>query len=421
MTVEQSTLDGMFKERYGEKGNLLPSSANSILADKIAFASGEKIGDSYHEPVRLGGARGWTFAGSSLAGTAYTLNAARSGVTKDASVSGSSFVLRETVAYDVVSRGAGSSASFGRIFDDIVEDMNESSILAREMSLLYGQDDFGEIEAVDDSSGTNSLTLTKASTSAGLWWQMTGAAFDAYDAAGGTKQNTNALLAVSTVDLDSQGRVVVTVTGNATDTAALAVGDVLIPLGADSEMMTGLAKVAKNTGSLYGISATTYPLWKSLSVAAGSAQATVALLLRGLKANRLKSGTGKRCALVSTATWTDLNNNTAVLQRFLNSQQKSGVEFGTEEIAVRHGKQSLEIIEHPLLKEGEAYIMDPAKHKRIGSSDHSWGIGAPGQQARFFRELPDNAGFELRCYWDQGHFARRPGSITRISGIVNSV
>lgn len=421
MAVEELTLDGMFKKRYGEKGNLLPSSANSIFADRCKFAAGERIGDSYNEPVRLGGARGWTFAGSTLAGTAYALNAARSGVTKNAAVSGSSFILRETIAYDVVSRGMGGLASFGKVFDDIVEDMNESSILAREMSLLYGQDDFGAIEAVDDSSGTNNLTLTMASTSAGLWWQMVGAAFDAYDAAGGTKQNTNALLSVSTVDLDSTGRVVVTVVGNATDTAALAIGDVLIPLGADSEMMVGLAKVAKNTGALYGINATTYPLFKANTLDGGTAGATVALIMRGLKANRLKSGTGKRCAFVSTGTWTDLNNNTAVLQRFLDSGQKAGVEFGTEEIKVRHGKQSLEIVEHPLLKEGEAYIVDPTKHKRVGSSDHSWGVGAPGQSPKFFTELANNAGFELRCYWDQGHFARKPGSITRIHSIVNSV
>lgn len=421
MTVEQTTLDGFFKRRYGQLLDAVPDDGNSIIASRIRFQEGEKIGDSYHEPVRLGRSMGWTFAGATLAGTAYTLNSARSGVTKDASVDGSSFVLREQIAYDVVSRAASSMQAFGKAFDDIVEDMQKSSVLARELSLLYGQDDLGAIESVSGSGTTRDWTLTKASTSAAVWWQLYGAALDCYTAAGGTQRNSNALIAVTGVDLDSSGKIVVSVSGDSTDLTACVAGDVLIPLGADGEMMVGLSKVAKNTGSLYGISAATYPLWKATSHDAGTAAATVATFMHSLKANTLKSGPGRKTVLASTATWIDLNNNTTVLQRFLDSKQKSGVEFGTEEISIEQGRTMLEIVEHPLLKEGEAYVVDFAKHKRIGSRDHSWGIGAPGQNARFFRELPDNAGFELRCYWDQGHLCRNPGSVTRITNIVNSV
>lgn len=421
MTTEQSTLDGYFKRRYGQFLSAVPDDGNSIIASRVRFAEGEKIGDSYHEPVRLGRAMGWTFAGATLAGTAYALNAGRSGVTKDASVDGSSFVLREQIAYDVISRAATNMQAFGRAFDDIVEDMQKSSVLARELSLLYGQDDLGTIESVSGSSTTRGWTMTKASTSAAVWWQLYGAALDVFTAAGGTKRNSNALVAVTGVDLDANGKIVVSVSGNATDLSACVAGDVLIPLGADGEMMVGLSKVAKNTGTLYGISASTYPLWKATAHDAGTAAATVATLMHSLKANTLKSGPGKKTALVSLATWIDLNNNTTVLQRFLDSKQKAGVTFGTDEISVEQGQTMLEIVQHPLMKEGEAYMVDFSKHKRIGSRDHSWGIGAPGQNDRFFRELPDNAGFELRCYWDQGHLCRNPGSVTRISNIVNSV
>lgn len=422
MTVTQSSLDGFFKERYGQLIEGLDSSGNAVIASRVKFAEGEKIGDSYHEPVRLGRPMGWTFAGASLAGTAYTLNGARSGLTKDASVDGSSFVLQEQVAYDVASRAASSMQAFGRVFDDIVEAMQESSILARELSLLYGQDDLGTIESITTvGAGTEDITLTKASSSAAVWWQMYGGAIDCYTAAGGTQRNSNALIAVSKVDLDSNGKIVVTVTGNTTDLAACVAGDVLMPRGADGEQMVGLAKVAKNTGSIYGISASTYPLWKATSYDAGSAAATVATFMHALKANTLKCGPGRKSVLVSTATWIDLNNNTTVLQRFLDSKQKAGVEFGTDSIEIEQGKTRLEIVEHPLMKEGEAYVVDFRKHKRIGSRDHSWGIGAPGQNERFFQELSTSAGFELRCYWDQGHLCRHPGSVTRIHSIVNSV
>lgn len=422
MTTTTSTLNGYFKDRYGQFTKAVPEDGNSVLAGMMPFAEAEKIGNEYVEDVRLTRAMGWTFAGGSLAGTAYALNAGRSGQTRPAKVTGNSFVLREQIAYDVISRAQNSQQAFGKAFDDLVRDMTESSILAREISLLYGSDDIGEIESVSGSSTTRDWTLTKASSSAGVWWQFANAAVDVYTAAGGSQRNSNAVVEVTGVDLDSQGRIVVSVSGNASDLGDCVAGDVLIPRGADGEWMTGLAAVSKtNSGTLYNINVATYPLWQATSHDAGTAAATVATLMQALKANRLKSGGGKRVALCSTATWTDLNNNTTVLQRFMNSRQKAGVEYGTEKISVENASISLEIKEHPLLKEGEAYVIDPRKWKRIGSRDHSWGIGAPGQGERFFRELDGNAGFELRCYWDQAAFCRLPGSVTRIHSIVNSV
>lgn len=423
MTTTTSTLDGYFKDRYGKFIKAVPEDGNSICAGMFPFVQAEKIGNEYVEDVRLTRSMGWTFAGSSLAGTAYSLNSAISGQTKPAKVSGNSFVLRETVAYDVISRAQSSEQAFGKAFDDIVRDMTESSMLAREISILYGSSDIGTIESITTvGAGAEDITLTKASSSAGLWWQFSNGALDCYTAAGGTQRNSNAVITVTSVDLDSDGKIVVSVSGNTTDLAACVAGDVLIPRGADGEWMTGIDAVATTTtGTLYNINVATYPLWQATSRSAGSAAATVATLMQSLKANRLKSGGGKKVALVSTATWTDLNNNTTVLQRFMGSSQKSGVDYGTEKIGVENASISLEIKEHPLLKEGEAFIIDPRKWKRIGSRDHSWGIGAPGQNDRFFRELPDNAGFELRCYWDQGSFCRLPGSVTKITNIVNSV
>jgi len=422
VTVDVNTLNGYFKRRYGELMDAIPSDGNTMCAQRIRFEEGRKIGDSYHEDVRLGRSMGWTFAGGALAGTAYALNAARSGQTQAASVAASSFVLREQIAYDVVSRAQNSMQAFGKAFDDVVGDMTSSSHLAREVSLLYGQDDIGAIEVIAGAGTSRTWTMSKATSSAGLWWQLDGAALDSFDPTLVTQRNANAEVAVTSIDLDASGRVVVSVTGNAADLTATLVGDVLVPLGANGNMMLGIAKIAKTTtGTLYGINVATFPLWKSTTHDAGTASATIATLMHALKVNRLKSGAGKRTAMVSTATWTDLNNNTTVLQRFLDSKQRSGVEYGTESIAVENAQVSLEIVEHPLLKEGEAYIADYKKFKRIGSRDHSWNIGAPGQQPRFFRELPDNAGFELRCYWDQGQLCRMPNCVTRIENLVNSV
>jgi hypothetical protein len=424
VTVDINTLEGYFQRRYADSGllNIIPNDGNDIIASRVRFSEAEKVGEGYFEDVRVQRSLGWTFAGGALAGTAYALNSARSGQTKPANISANSFVLREQIAYDAMERAQKSPQSFGRAFDDTIEDMNDSSALAREISLLYGGDDLGEIEVIAGSGTTRDWTLSKATSSAGVWWQFVGAAIDVYDDPGGTQINTDAVVIVTKVDLDSTGRVVVSVSGDADDLTNSLVGHSLVPLGADGNWMTGLMKVAKTSSStLYGINVETYPLFKATSHDVGTAAATVATIMHAVKRNRLKSGGGKRTLLCSTATWTDLNNNTTVLQRFLGNQQKAGVEFGTKKIDIENAQVSLEIVEHPLLKEGEAAIVDFRKMKRIGSRDHGWESSVSDSPKRYFFVLPSNHGFEIRCSWDQGLYVRAPNCITRLYNIQNSV
>lgn len=426
MSVTTTTLDGLFKERYGDAvEDAVPSGGNDIIASKIRFMEADKLGDSYHEPVRLRRSMGWTFAGGALAGTAFTLNDAVSGQTKDANVGGNEFILRDQIAYGVVSRATSSMEAFGRAFDEVVADMTESSVLARELCLLHGGDDIGTLETVTGAGTSRTWTLTLAGTSAAIWYQFEGAKLDVFDTSG-TQRNVNAPVVVSLVEVvdtgADKGKVKITVTGDATDLSACVATDVLVPFGAKGNWMTGIGAVAKNTGTLYGIDASSFGLWKATSMDNGSAVATMATLLHALKKNALKSGMGQRTALCSLATWTDLNNNIAALQRFLDSKQRAGVDLGTSGINVHSNKMQLDIEPHPLMKEGEILILDWRKFKRVGSRDHSWRLPTVnGQEERFFHELPGQAGFELRCYWDQALFCRRPGSITRIFNIKNSV
>lgn len=424
MSVSITTLDGFFKERYGDAvENAVPSGGNDIIASKIRFQEADKLGDSYHEPVRLRRSMGWTFAGGALAGTAFALNDVVSGQTKDASVTGNEFLLRDQMAYGVISRAASSMEAFGRAFDEVVADMTESSLLARELCLLYGSDDIGTIESVTGSGTSRTWVLTLGGTSAAIWYQFEGARLDVFD--GATQRNTAAPITVEHVEVidtgTDKGKVELTVSGDAGDLTACVANDVLVPKGAKDNWMVGISAVAKNTGTLYGIDASQYGLWKATSMDNGSAVATMATLLHALKKNALKSGMGQRSALCSLSTWTDLNNNIAALQRFLDSKQKAGVDLGTSGINVQSNKMQLDIEPHPLMKEGELLIVDWRKFKRVGSRDHSWRLPVSGQQERFFHELPGQAGFELRCYWDQALFCRRPGSITRIFNIKNSI
>ena len=428
MTTTTATLDGYFKERYADTGlvNAIPDDGNDLIASKVRLSAGEKLGDSYHQPIMLQRPMGWTFAGGATSGTAFALNAGVSGLTKDATVSGVEFVLREQVSYGTVKRGMSSVEAFGSVFDETVRRMQESSVFARELSLLYGGSYLGDIEVVAGSGTTRTWTLTLAGTSPAIWWQFVGGKLDCYSTSSGvptTKRNTTEPITLTAVDIvsASDNRINLSVSGDATDLTACVATDLLVPQGAVGNWMTGLFAVAVNTGTLFGISAATYPLFKATSRTASSAQASMALLLHALKQNTLKSGAGKRTAMVSLATFTDLNNNVAALQRFLDRSVKGEVQMGTDAISFANAKVMLDIEVHPLMREGQALIVDWRSHKRIGSTDHTWSLGVEGSQPRFFRELENQAGFELRCYWDQGHYTPRPNSMTLITNIVNSI
>ena len=414
MTTTTSTLDGYFKQRYGSLEDVVPDF--EILAKDVPFRTEEKLGDSYHFPVRLRRAHGHTF---NSGGTAFSLNAAVSGLTKDATVSGTEYVLREQVAYAVASRAQGTQEAFGRGFDEVVRDMHNSASFAREMCLLYGNTDIGTIDADPGTGpGSRDVVITLATWAPGLWAQMEGASVDIYSAAGGTQRNSTSAVVVEAVDVDS--RTITLGLGTESDLDDIQAGDVIIPFNADGNWFSGIDKIATNTGTLFGIAGATYKLWLASSVAAGGQALTMAKVTSGASKSVVKSGMGKLCVYLSTFTWNDLNNDHAALRRFAKST-KAGVDLGTNKIDYYGPNGTIELKPHPMVKAGEAFMIRPETCKRIGSSDLTFNLpGAEGSAPRFFRQLDDAAGYELRCYWDQAIINCRPSSMVKITGIVNS-
>ena len=66
-----------------------------------------------------------------------------------------------------------------------------------------------------------------------------------------------------------------------------------------------------------------------------------------------------------------------------------------------------------------AYIFDKEDLVRVGSSDITF--KRPGRGDEFFRDLENNAGYELRTYSDQALFCSAPGKCTLIVKIANGV
>lgn len=419
--IDTDRLAGFFKDRFGEDQSALPSEGYDIIAKRVPFSTSDQLGEKLTEPVRMSHSTGWTFAGGSTTGSMFALNDANSPSTVEASWTSQEFVIREKTSWKALRAAQSSKQAFANAYDEMVMDMRNSAVFAREFSMLYGGADLGVIESQTGSSTDRVFTLTKASSTAGLWYKMQGALFDVYDSAGGSKQNSNADIVVSSADInDSSGKVEVTVTGNSSDLStidsAISTGAVLIPKGADSNMMTGIDAVATNTGSYAGISASTYPLWRSTSLNASAAGATFSKFLHAMKKNRLKSGPGKRTALVSEATMADIMDNLAALQR-LSNRSGGKFELGGDSVGYNMPGGSIEFVAHPLCKEGEAFLLDWRVFKRIGSVDFTFDPTGKGQ---YFEHVSGYAGLELIGYWDQAVICKKPASITKITNITNT-
>lgn len=418
-----STLDGWFKTRYADKAaKLVPEFV--ILPRYFKFNSKKKTGDTYQCTARVRRSFGWTWAGSGTSGTAFALNDAVAGQTKPANVGGTEFVARSQIPYSVIKRAQGSEQAFGDAFDEIVQDMTEGAHFAREINLLYGGTNIGDILSVGAVAGaggawTKDCVITVAGWAPGLWSQAEGMPIDVYTA-GGVKRNTAYTMTVTAIDPDTRTVTITSVeTPGSVELTAVAATDVILPQGAYGNWFTGLHTIAQNTGTLFGINAATYSLWGGNSYGAGSAAATMAKFTKAVIPTVTRGGMDKVTFFCSTSTWADLNNDHAALRRFSEST-KSGLNLGTNKITYYGPNGEIEIVPHPMVKQGYAYGLQTKRWERIGSTDVTFDLGVEGSQNRFFQQLSGNAGSEIRCYWDQALFCRAPARQVVMSGIVNS-
>lgn len=346
---------------------------------------------------------GITYGGS--AGSAFALNSSISGLTLDATIKGSEMVLRSALSYGAVSRsvGAGSKA-FADASKFVVQNMMRSMAKKIEIQLMYGQVGIGTV----DSISTNTLTITTAEWAPGIWAGSENMPVEIRNAAltvsRGTANVVSVDLSAKTVTLDvAPGGVVAT--------------DVIFPLGAYGNEFAGIHKIVANTGSLFGIDASQYNLWKGNSYSAGSAALTFNKIQSAIAKAVEKGLEGDVLVLVNPSAWSSLLNEQAALRKFDYSYSSKEMENGAQKISFFGQNGMIEIVPSIYCKEGYGYVLFMDDMMRIGSTDVTF--KRPGSPDEFFRELENNAGYELRCYTDQALFTHSPGKCVLITNIVN--
>lgn len=413
MTSTKSSLDFLMKDVYGDTLDDLRPDFTRLLKE-IPFREAKKTGRDFVTPVMLTHEQGFTYGQG-----VQTLVTAIDADGDDAKVRGNSLTLRTAFSYDAAANMASSKGAFETATKYRFKNMMSSMSSRLESQILYGGVGLGISSGTANASATSTvLTFTAASWAPGIWSGAESATVDFYNST--TKVNTNAVLSITAIDHANRA---LTVSGNSTDITAIDLingdgsGIDVYWAGAYGNEMVGLQSIASNTGTLYGIDASSYSLWKGNSFAVGGADLTLKKILQGNAEAAAKGLMEDSCVLVSSLTFANLANDQASLRRYSGEVKKATDGFAYIEFFAPSG--SIEIVPHPMVKEGEAISYPKKKAERIGASDLTFNTPG-GEGGEMFKHLANETGYEVRLYSEQAIFLPCPSECVYFSGVVNS-
>ena len=431
--VTVSKMTGLYKEVYPNGIITLAPEAAKLYKDMGELSATEKTGNEYHQPVVLQHESGVSYGGGALAGTAYALNDSVPMTMADAKLQGSEITVKSVVALRVLSKATGSGKAFKTGMRPIFESNMRTHVIRHEIEMLYGRSatglgSFGS--GVADSGTQETMTCSLATWAVGIFAGQEGAVLNFFNNSGGAliSSGADALFTLASVDPDNRK---ITVTGTSTGCTALhavAAAGTVIPdfAGARTALATyqsaeGLdyvATVASGT-TVWNIS-NTNTLWKPNTYSASSGKLTLGKVLGAVNKAVAKGGLDEPVKLyVNPDSWTDLADSFSA-SRVLDSSYSSGEgKNGVEKVVYYGANGAIEVVIHPMVKGGEAFIVPVARCKKVGSTDVTMNV--PGRGDELFVMSPAINGVEFRTYSDFQFFCEKPALITKITTIVNGI
>ena len=411
-------LNGLFKMAYADKiENLIPT--ESLLTRAIKFQGRDYLlGNQYNQPVIVRSEQGFTYSRPNN-GT-FNLNPASSMKTQNAIVDGFIILEQSGISYEAVARSDNVN-SFRNAVDLVMGDAMESFGRRLEIALLYGQSPTGIGGIVSSVAGV--VTFATGQWSAGLWTPLEGANLDVY-LANGTALNVAGPMTVTSIDVTNK---TITLagsngTGGGSDyalvNAGVTTGSYLRFYSAGTngaDEAVGLDKIMLNTGTLFGIDASVYSLWKANTYAVSGAL-TLAKIQAGVAVAAARGLSEDVDIYVNPSVWQELSTE-QVAYRMLDSSyssKKAVNGFEALEFFSQNGK--LTVMAHKYVKEGEAFLLATDRAVRIGSSDVSFNI--PGtDNGQIFIQNPTTAGFTFRIFSQQSLLVTKPAVCVKFTGV----
>lgn len=401
-----STISSRLKQRFN-KGitNIMPMPADILR--RCEFRQDLAPGASAEFDVQLSPELGFT------QGTgAYGVNGAIAQATGRASVTGYSLLLQSQASYDVITRAESNEKAFESFASNKFIPAVESFRMREEYHALLGRDQ-GIGKVTGNSSGV--LTISEDTWIPALAATLVGAVLNAYDAkmtattASGSQHNGD--VTVTAVSLANR-----TITVSGTNSSIVS-GDYLYFKGDYStSTRIGLLAIGRNTGSLFGINAATYPLWAGNTYDVGTSAITLGKILAAAAKAGEKGCVGKKlvCSVPVSAFQSLVADESALKQHGATREAQNGFET----LKFLGGTGEIEVAPHLFMPDGVALLWAPEYTYVLGSTEATTKIAKDGEM---FFDLEGYAAKEMRMYSDTcGVFSERPGYFVVLSRSDNA-
>ncbi len=408
-TNNPETLPGLFKEVYSKLGLIQACPTWAICQDKFPFEKGEAIGEAYVLAVTLTKEGGFQYA-PSMGSNAVPANPTPIAATiLHAKIQSYAIYLASQLAYSAAARAAAQGkAAFKSAYAAVLQNMKFSHQYRLECSLLYGRDGLGVV--FSNTSGV--LLLTEASFAPGIWGAgLKGNIITAWTATTETATQHDGSLTVDEVDISAR---TVTVTGT---NSSVVQNDVLYFLNSRTSTAwnecAGLYRILTNTGSLFDIDAADYDSWKAQSLDQGG-QVSLTGIMR-LMAKCQSYGLERALLFIAPVRFADLAADEAALRRYMDAGSKA--KRGPNSITYSMGGVEVDIMAHPLLKLGHAFLLPESQVHRIGSTDVTMAL--PGSNEELSVQVSNLTAIEFRSMSDQAIFIEVPARAGLLYGLTS--
>jgi len=430
------------KINYGDLNSKVLPLDDLYINQDIPFSEKERVGQSYIEAIVLGSEVGITFAGSG--NELANINPAIAGAVRQATITPYISALRSVIPWQAVSRTAGGAeTAFLSASKHVVKNNMISHKRFLEIAKIYGQDTakllgrvsyatatyrgvsltagagtlvsplFGSLTFATGGivAATKHILLAPGDNASGIWVGMQGVkvkqllASDLSVVAEGKLVAYDSSMGILKVDF--------------TPIAASATGShILCFEGMElSNEMIGIKKIIKNTGTLFGINAATYPLWQGNTVALGAVKLTMARLENAV-ANAINAGglSGDVVCYVNPRTFHNVISTELASRQYDYSYDKKEIVSGGKAIRFAYADGDIILKGHRYVMEGDALVLRLEDWVNAGSQDIQMSIaGLPDSQIMYF--LQEQMGYVFNTYSDQFMLCRAPAKQILIDGI----
>lgn len=423
--------EGLYKTVYTDKvvTEMIP---NRMLFHKLyQRQNADKLGLDFVVPVELSREGGGT--SNATTAEAYNLNPAVARTVQQARIESASYTHRSVMGYKQITSALEAAKPGGRAgkeaFVNLTKDTARAQVNAAthdaEIQYRWGcgtsaddaagaLDNLGEVASTSqDSAGVYTLTLVPATWCTAFWVANEGRLVDVRAVTTGATRLATTPATLTQVTPQSFQ---IQLTGTEADLAAIAAGDHLF-FGAPTvsnynNEMVGLQKILQNEGSLFGIDAAMWSLWKGNQFSAQNNPLSFGLIQQAEEYAASLGYDGPLCVKCGVASWNDLMEDEAALVEHVGGE-KNVYARGASEVVFKGQTGVTKVYSDNLMKRGYAMIVPQKEVRRLGANEGTFNMaGTP-----MIRQMDDMSGLEKRYFWDKAIYLRTPAFGTFISDI----